>query len=652
MSRAAIHSKAFQFLAWGIFLFAFRICAADISSNSTPIVSPPAKWVTPHFFERLPATFKAEAGDDQHWLLVERQINAAENETFFHNVRQILSLAGVQNGANVAIDFNPAYQSLNIHWIRIWRGLKFSDQLDLQRIKIIQPERDLDDYVFEGDQTAMLVLNDIRVGDIIDCAYSIRGSNPVFAGIFFDALPAQFSDPVEHLMMQVLWPAQRKLFTKNHGSALMPVALQRTNFIEYTWNGKNIPALRAEDSLPGWFEPEPWIQLSEFSSWSQVNQWALQLFQNDLPLSPELLQKISEWRQLPQNDEKVLAALRFVQDEIRYFGIEIGKNSHQPANPSVVFQRRFGDCKDKTLLFVTILRALDIKAHPILVNSRLGRGIEQWQPSPLAFDHVIAQVRLNNQTFWLDPTASYQRGTLSDFPPPDFERGLVVSPQTTALSVIPRDTDPPPMQITQTFQLGKKTEPAQLKIVTVAKGAAADELRAELATTKRDDLGKSYLRFYSEIYPGIKQSLPLVVADDEQRNRIQTTENYTIENFWTRPENRGAYHCEFFPLEISGLFKKPVDEDRTMPLEVPFPAHKILKTEVMLPIGTTVHGENKTISDPAFFYQMKVKNFGVKLEMDYEYRSLADSVPANLTADYLNHLDQAYQSLGIDLIWR
>lgn len=517
---------------------------------------------------------------------------------------------------------------------------------------MIQPERELDDYVFEGDQTAMFVLDDVRVGDIIDCAYSIRGANPVFAGKFCDSMPAQFAEPVNHLMLRLLWPSQRRLFANYHGCTLTPLAMQKTNFVEYLWDEKNLPALSVEDSLPGWFEPEPWIQLSEFPSWSAVNQWALQLFQNNSPLSPELLQKISAWRQLPQDDKKVLAALRFVQEEVRYFGIEIGKNSHQPSNPSDVFQRRYGDCKDKSLLFVTILRALGIEAYPVLVNSELGRGIEQWQPSPLAFDHVIAQVRLREQTYWLDPTAAYQRGPLSDFPPVDFERGLVISPETTALTIISRDNDPAPVQVTETFRLGGKTEPAQLKIVTVANGAATDDLRAVLATTKREDIEQSYLHFYSGIYPGIEQSQSLAIEDDERQNQIMTTENYTIKNFWTRPDNRSPYECEFFPLEISDLFKKPVNQNRAMPLSVPFPVHKILKTEVMLPMGATMRGENKTISDPAFFFQMKVKNFGTKLEMDYEYHSLADSVPADLAANYFNHLDEANRSLGFGLVWR
>ena len=93
-----------------------------------------------------------------------------------------------------------------------------------------------------------------------------------------------------------------------------------------------------------------------------------------------------------------------MQDEVRYFGIEMGSSTVKPGDPSTVFSRRFGDCKDKSLLFVTILRALGIEAYPVLVNSTVRRALADWQPSDGAFDHCIAVARCDDQTYWLDPT--------------------------------------------------------------------------------------------------------------------------------------------------------------------------------------------------------------------------------------------------------
>src|SRR5208282_5268181 len=98
------------------------------------------------------------------------------------------------------------------------------------------------------------------------------------------------------------------------------------------------------------------------------------LFQITSPFSPDLSRKIVEWKRIPGREQQILTVLQFVQDEVRYFAIEIGASSEKPADPSAVFSRRFGDCKDKSLLFVTILRALGIEAYPVLVNAASERA--------------------------------------------------------------------------------------------------------------------------------------------------------------------------------------------------------------------------------------------------------------------------------------
>ena len=393
------------------------------------------------------------------------------------------------------------------------------------------------------------------------------------------------------------------------------------------------------------------FELSEFQSWAEVNQWALGLFQNTENLSPELLQRIEPWRRINNREDQVLAVLRFVQDEVRYFGIEIGASSHEPFPPSIVFARRFGDCKDKTLLFITALRALGIEARPVLVNSTLRHAIETWQPSAVAFDHVITQVRIGGQTWWLDPTDNYQRGPLTAHYLPPYGRGLVVHPRTVGLTVIPHTTGLPKTTTTEYFQLRGKMQSADLKVVTVAEGLDAELLRQQFATTPREDLEKTYLKFYSGLYPAVKKTRPLLFSDNEQLNRIEVTESYLIDKIWVQSDRDLQYRCQFFPYAINALLKKPADTLRTMPLGVRFPQRQVLRTEVVLPEAWPADVQNKQIVDPAFTFRLNLRSYGNKLTLEHEYRSLADSVPVERAADYLQRLEQASQSLGYALRW-
>jgi len=171
-----------------------------------------------------------------------------------------------------------------------------------------------------------------------------------------------------------------------------------------------------------------------------------------------------------------------------------------------------------------MLRALGIEAYPVLVDTKLRHTLDEWQPSSGAFNHAIAQVRLNDQTYWFDSTANYQRGPLALRCLPNYERGLVVHPKTTALTVIPQTSGLPNTTVTEYFQVRKANESTDLKVVTVAEGLNAEWLRAQFATTPRDDIEKERLHSYSEFYPGLKKARPLTFSDDEQRNRIELTE--------------------------------------------------------------------------------------------------------------------------------
>lgn len=108
--------------------------------------------------------------------------------------------------------------------------------------------------------------------------------------------------------------------------------------------------------------------------------------------------------------ERLEKALQFVQDEIRYTGLEAGIGGYKPRNPAEVFEQRFGDCKDKSLLLCYILNELGIEAYPALVSTTDRQGIIAWLPSPNAFNHCVVQVRQGGVR-WYDPTISLQGGS-------------------------------------------------------------------------------------------------------------------------------------------------------------------------------------------------------------------------------------------------
>jgi hypothetical protein len=70
-----------------------------------------------------------------------------------------------------------------------------------------------------------------------------------------------------------------------------------------------------------------------------------------------------------------------------------------------VFQRRFGDCKDKANLIVTLLRSIGIESEMVLLRTRRGGQIDENPASLAVFDHAIAYVPALE--LYLDGTAEF-----------------------------------------------------------------------------------------------------------------------------------------------------------------------------------------------------------------------------------------------------
>ncbi len=106
------------------------------------------------------------------------------------------------------------------------------------------------------------------------------------------------------------------------------------------------------------------------------------------------------------NPEKEKAILAYIDKEVRYTGIEFGQNAVVPHAVEETLTRKYGDCKDKALLMVSMLRAAGIPAYMALLNSGRALGIAQDLPGTSLFNHAIVYVP-GKPELWIDPTDEY-----------------------------------------------------------------------------------------------------------------------------------------------------------------------------------------------------------------------------------------------------
>jgi tetratricopeptide (TPR) repeat protein len=136
--------------------------------------------------------------------------------------------------------------------------------------------------------------------------------------------------------------------------------------------------------------------------------------------------------------EKEAAILDFVDREVRYTGIEFGEAAIVPHDPGDTLRLKYGDCKDKATLLVTMLRAAGIPAYVALLNAGSRLDVPSNLPGMGLFDHAIVYVP-GSTPLWIDATDQYAR--LGQLPINDQGRhALIARPESTSLTVTPEST--------------------------------------------------------------------------------------------------------------------------------------------------------------------------------------------------------------------
>ncbi|WP_161889622.1 DUF3857 domain-containing protein [Pontibacter russatus] len=591
-----------------------------------------------------------------HYLQMSIQFEVARQERYYQYVYKLTTEEGVQNLSELNISFDPHYEQLQLHQVVVWRNGEPINQLDLDRVKVLQREQGMEQGIYDESLTAVLVLEDVRVGDVVAYSFTIKGGNPVFGGKFFSSFNLQGYDPMDELLVRLVAPQDRTIHYKLYRTDKKPGVATANGHTTYTWHLKDLPATPVDDETPSWFDPYPGVYLSEYSSWEEVAQWALPLYEGHEKPGKALQAKIDSISSAYGSDEARLeAALRFVQDEVRYLGFEAGIGGFKPRSPSAVYAQRFGDCKDKALLLCTMLRQMNIRASPALVNSTSAH-IHNQLPSPQAFNHCIVRVELlGGQAYWYDATISKQRGDYKSIHLPNYGKALVIAPHTKDLAdVAPPATDEPHVSAQEIYYMDGTESPVTLEVRTAYTGSEADYQRSYFATTSLKDIEKSYLNFYASQYPEIEKAADLAFEDMEASNTFTVIEKYSISNFWAEQEENGeVLEAWFSPQVLRGYIRQPKTSKRTMPLALSHPLYIEQKITVLLPESWPIANAEKEIADDAFFFRKTVDYGpgGKELTLHYSYQSHQDYVEAEATAGYLRNQKALLEELSYGLTY-
>ncbi len=603
---------------------------------------PVPAWVTRAELEPAPAPYDDGVRGGMVNALVDDQVRVGATVAHYvHRIRRVLSISGLETAGEVEISVDPSYETLVLHKMQIVRGRDRIDVIPTTTVRTLQNDSG-EERTYDDGVTEVFLLPDVRVGDILDYEYSIRGQNSVFGGRFVRSIPLVESLRTERLRVRLLAPTSRPIRTAVVGLELAPKERLLGADRELLWEWRNVAALKTDAGPSDDLDSFAWIRMSEFPQWSDVAAWGLSLFDRQTGTSPLLDARVQQI-QVAHADaaERATAALDFVQKEIRYLGVEAGEHSHLPHTPPEVLAQRFGDCKDKSLLLVTILRALGVEAAVALVNPALGAEVKTVIPGPLAFHHAIVRVRIGGRTYFVDPTLSHQGGSLEARSAVEYGAALVLAPGTTDLEDIkvtaPRE---PTTEAISVYTAGPGPEGASLEVVTTYRGADADRRREELEEAPRAELQKRYLEFYEATEPSARAVGELGVTDDVAVNVIVIRERYAISAFWSG-DSAGIRAAT-----LEHRLRSPGSYDRKSPVHVG-PVFVRERIDLQFRNGVLPEFPALKLGDPSVTYSRSVEERGSTLRVTFELRTEDHSIAPDAVPAYASLVE----SIEHDLHW-
>jgi hypothetical protein len=136
-------------------------------------------------------------------------------------------------------------------------------------------------------------------------------------------------------------------------------------------------------------QPPKW----ENENWSRLgHRYWEQLFAGRLSRGPDVAALATRLTAGAATEEEKLGRIaRFLQGDVRYVAIELGIGGYQPHAADEVLKNRYGDCKDKVCLLLSLLNAAGIPGEPALVRTSNDRFLDTALVDLGQFNHMIAR---------------------------------------------------------------------------------------------------------------------------------------------------------------------------------------------------------------------------------------------------------------------
>ncbi|MCM8819187.1 MAG: DUF3857 domain-containing protein [Candidatus Omnitrophica bacterium] len=540
-------------------------------------------------------------------LLCNEVVEIKEDNTSLstlHFVGKILREKG-KNLAEVEIEYDSTYQRVELEYARTITKDKAVIYAGKEHIRDVS--KYLDYPLYSNAKAFIISMPAVEVGSIIEYKVKIYSYKLINKNNFSFIYRLKEKFPIANAHFRLIVPNKIKVNFKllnleyANGINLNPIVYNLENKTIYDWKFKNIPPIIVEASMPPLSEVNPSILISNFSSWDQIYNWWYSLYKDKIILNETVKKFLKGLIENSKTDlDKIKKIYEFCAKDIRYVAVEYGESGYEPHRAVDIFWNRYGDCKDKAVLLVSLLREAGFMAYPVLISTKNGYDAQKDFPS-LNFNHAIVALSYNQNLIFMDPTSCCT--SFFDLPLDDQDRTVVVF-FDDGYKILNTPLFSKNITKYTTDIYIKENEDAILKRTIKTIGYPATYQRYYFKNTHPDIIEENLKHKITSINP-FSILINYSIKDIETLDKVPTLEYTFKARKFLNPAKDLKILPTLFDIDISpALIAK---QDRIFGVEFEWLSKKISKTRIVFPKNLKIKylPLNKKISNIWFDFQSK-----------------------------------------------
>jgi len=294
--------------------------------------------------------------------------------------------------------------------------------------EIVQIDADAS-YEFTMNKVNLFHPAELRVGDTIAWEYELRSKSEAYTeswhfGWTWPTLVSRFG-----MKLPEGWTQHSTM--RNHVE--IPAAANDDGYM--VWEMRGLPELKSEPMSPAVSDLVPELVVSYapatggdskrvFQSWQSVGRWYADIVATQT-VADDTIRQTATGLVAGRTDpvDRIRAVTRFVQG-VRYLNVAMGRSTAEPHPAPQILKNRFGDCEDKSVLTITLLKAIGVDAWPMLARTSSIGSLEPSFPAPNQFNHVIVAIKAPAETDFPSRLDGGPLGQVVIFDPTDSTTGL------------------------------------------------------------------------------------------------------------------------------------------------------------------------------------------------------------------------------------